>query len=174
MKRTQLKISIAVFSMLLCFNVYSQRQGRQGGGDRQGGPQRGQRPDAAMILKKLDTNNDEVIDKEEAANDERKIIFENFAEIDTNEDGVIDLDELKESLKKGKRRKPSAKKIMKEIDDNGDGKLNKLEVAAKENRMISKNFDEIDTNDDNEIDLDELKAFISKQSKKRKKRPRRN
>ena len=175
MKSNTLKITISIFSMLLCMNVYSQRQGgRQGGGDRQGGDQRGQKPDAAMILKKLDTNNDGVIDKEEAAKDERRVIFENFAEIDTNEDGVIDLEELKASLKNKKRRKPNAKKLIKQMDDNGDGTLNKLEVAAKENQHILKNFEVIDTNDDEELDRDELKAFFAKNDKKRKKKRRRN
>ncbi len=173
MKRTQLKITLSIFSMLLCMNVYSQRQGRQGGGDRHAG-QRGQKPTAAMILEKLDTNNDDVIDKEEAANDERRVIFENFAEIDTNEDGVIDLEELKASLKNKRRRRPNAKKLIKQIDDNGDGTLNKLEVAAKENHLLTKNFDAIDTNEDGELDRDELKAFFAKNEKKRKKRRRRN
>lgn len=175
MKSKNLKITLSIFSMLLCMNVYSQRQGgRQGGGDRQGGDQRGQKPTAAMILKKLDTNNDGVIDKEEASKDERRVIFENFAEIDTNEDGVIDLDELKASLKNKKRRKPNAKKLIKKMDDNGDGTLNKLEVAAKEDQRLLKNFEAIDTNDDGELDVKELKAFFSKNEKKRKKRRRRN
>lgn len=174
MKSNRLKITLSIFSMLLCMSVYSQRQGGQRGGDRQGG-QRGQKPTAAMILEKLDTNNDEVISKEEAAKDDRKEIYDNFAEIDSNEDGVIDLEELKESLKnKKRRRKPNAKKLIKQIDDNGDGTLNKLEVAAKENRLLSKNFDEIDTNEDGELDKGELKAFFAKNEKKRKKRRRRN
>ena len=174
MKSTQLKLALSIFSMLLCMNVYSQRQGgRQGGGDRQGGQQRGQKPDATMILKKLDTNNDGVIDKEEAANDERRVIFDNFAEIDTNEDGGIDLDELRASLNNAKRKKPSAKKTIKRIDDNGDGTLNKLEIAAKDDRRLLKNFDDIDTNNDKELDVKELKAFYAKNAKKaRKRRPR--
>lgn len=173
MKSNKLKITTSIVALLLCMNVYSQRQGgRQGGGDRQGMKQRGGQPDAEMILKKLDTNNDGVIDKDEAANDERKGISDRFDEIDANEDGVINLEELKASLEGGKRKKPNAKKIIKQIDDNGDGKLNKLEVAAKKNRLISKNFDEIDANDDNEIDLKELKAFLAKNEKKRKKRRR--
>ncbi|MFY0630461.1 MAG: EF-hand domain-containing protein [Flavobacteriaceae bacterium] len=170
MKSNKLKITTSIIAFLLCVNVYAQRQGGRQSGDRQGMKQRGGQPDAEMILKKLDTNNDGVIDKEEAANDERKGISDRFDEIDTNEDSVINLAELKASLEGRKRKKPNAKKIIKQIDDNGDGKLNKLEVAAKENRMISKNFDAIDANNDNEIDLKELRTFLAKNEKKRRKR----
>ena len=156
MKSTQFTAVLFLFALLLCFPVYAQRQGgRPGGGDRQGGQQQRQRPTAAMVMEKLDLNNDGVIDLDEAAKDDRGIILENFKEIDANEDQVIDLDELKASLSNKRRRGPNAKKLMKELDDNEDGKLNELEVAAKDNRLIKNNFNDIDTNDDNEISLKE-------------------
>ena len=123
-------------------------------------------------MEKLDLNDDGVIDLDEAAKDDRGIILENFEEIDTNEDRVIDLNELKESLSNKRRRRPSAKKLMKELDDNEDGKLNKLEVAAKDNRMIKNNFDDIDTNDDDEISLKELRAFFKNKAPKKRDRRR--
>ena len=125
MKNNQLKTVLTVFSMLLCFSVFA--QGPPGGGGQGGrgggrGQQRGGTPDASEILSKLDINKDQVIDKDEAASDERGKISEDFDVIDTNEDGVIDLDELKVSLDDSKPRKISAKKIIKAVDDNGDGK----------------------------------------------------
>ncbi|MEL0643418.1 hypothetical protein V6251_03420 [Olleya sp. Ti.3.14] len=176
MKNNQLKTVLTVFSMLLCFSVFAQRGGgRQGGrgGERGGerGQQRGGAPDASEILSKLDTNKDLVIDKDEAASDERGKMSEDFDLIDANEDGVIDLDELKVSLDDSKPRKISAKKIIKAIDDNGDGTLNELEVAAKKKIELSDNFSKIDTNSDGELDLEELKAFFETDDKpKRRKR----
>lgn len=174
MKNNQLKTVLTVFSMLLCFSVFA--QGPPGGGGQGGrgggrGQQRGGTPDASEILSKLDINKDQVIDKDEAASDERGKISEDFDVIDTNEDGVIDLDELKVSLDDSKPRKISAKKIIKAVDDNGDGTLNELEVAAKKKIELSDNFSKIDTNSDGELDLEELKAFFETDVKpKRRKR----
>jgi Ca2+-binding EF-hand superfamily protein len=170
MKNNQLKTILTVFSMLLCFSVFA--QGPPGGGGQGGrGQQRGGTPDASEILSKLDINKDQVIDKDEAASDERGKISEDFDVIDTNEDGVIDLDELKVSLDDSKPRKISAKKIIKAVDDNGDGTLNELEVAAKKKIELSDNFSKIDTNSDGELDLEELKAFFETDDKpKRRKR----
>lgn len=174
MKNNQLKTGLTIFSMLLCFSVFA--QGPPGGGGQGGrgggrGQQRGGTPDASEILSKLDINKDQVIDKEEAANDKRGKIVEDFDVIDTNEDGVIDLDELKASLDDKKPKKISANKIIKEVDDNADGTLNELEVAAKNKIELSDNFSKIDTNNDGQLDLAELKAFYETHDKpKRKKR----
>jgi Ca2+-binding EF-hand superfamily protein len=48
----------------------------------------------------------------------------------------------------------------KQADTNGDGKLSREEAAALP--MIAKHFDDIDTNKDNFITLDELRAFHEK------------
>ena len=96
---------------------------------------------------------------------------EDFDVIDANGDEVIDLDELKASLDEKKSKKISAKKILKEVDDNGDGTLNELEVAVKNKIELMDHFSEIDSNNDGELDLDELKAFFESDDKsKRKKR----
>lgn len=176
MKNNKLKLLLTVFSILLCFSVFAQgpQGGGQGGGRGQGGgqgEQKGNKPDASEIFSKLDTNKDDFIDKDEAAKDERGKISEDFDVIDANEDGFIDLEELKASLNDKTPRKLSAEKILKQIDDNGDATLNELEVAAKDNRELVKNFSAIDTNQDNELDLEELKAFYDTKDKpKRKKR----
>lgn len=178
MKNNNLKIALTIFTLLLTIGIYAQGPpgGGQGGGRGQGqGQQRGGIPDAAKILEMLDTNNDDNIDKDEASKDRRGKIYEDFDEIDTNEDGFIDLEELKASLNDKKPKKVSPEKIIKEVDDNGDGTLNELEVAAKEKRELSDNFSEIDTNQDNELDIEELKTFFATKEdetpeKRRKKR----
>jgi len=176
MKNNKLKNAVTIFSMLLCFTLFAQGPpgGGQGRGGMQGGnQQRGGKPDASEILSMLDTNDDDLIDKDEASKDRRGKISEDFDEIDANEDGFIDLEELKDSLnnRKPARKKVSPEKIIKQVDDNGDGTLNKLEVAVKEKRELSDNFSEIDTNKDGELDIEELKVFFdSKEDKKPKKR----
>lgn len=178
MKINKLKLALIAFTLLLTIGVYAQGPpgGGQGGGRGQGqGQQRGGKPDAAEILSMLDTNDDDVLDKDEASKDRRGRISEDFDEIDSNADEVIDLEELKASLNnRSSERKPkkvAPKKIIEEVDDNGDGTLNELEVAAKKKTLLIKNFSAIDTNDDKELDLEELKVFYSKNEKpKRRKR----
>ena len=124
----------------------------------------------------LDANNDDVIDKDEASKDRRGKISNDFDEIDTNDDEVINLEELEASLNNRrsdrKPKKVAPKKIIKEVDDNGDGTLNELEVAAKDKKLLVKNFSIIDINEDKELDLEELKAFYSKNDEKKKRRQR--
>lgn len=50
---------------------------------------------------------------------------------------------------------------IKQADTNGDGMLSRAEAAALP--RILKHFDEIDTNHDNQITADELRAFHEKQ-----------
>lgn len=176
MKNNKLKSTLTIFTLLICFSLFAQGPsgGGQGGGRGQGGgQQRGGKSDASEILSKLDTNNDDVIDKDEAANDERGKIVENFDNIDTSGDDLIDLEELKAFLNGRKKpKKVSPKKLIKEIDDDGNGTLNELEVAAKGKQNLIQNFNEIDTNEDAELDEDELKAFFEKNDEKDKKSKR--
>ncbi len=58
---------------------------------KQGPPRR----DPEEMFKKLDTDGDGKISKEEADKAEHKMIKEHFAEIDTNGDGYISKDEFK-------------------------------------------------------------------------------
>lgn len=175
MKNMNMKATLTVLSIALCFSLSAQGPpgGGQGRGGKQGQNQQRSKPDASEILSMLDTNNDEVIDKDEASKDKRGKIAEDFDEIDADEDGYIDLEELKASLNNRKpKKKISAEKIIKEVDDNGDGLLNELEIAAKDKRNLVENFSKIDTNQDNEISLEELKAFLPKNDKEKKKKKR--
>ena len=113
MKKNNLKIAFTIFTLLLTIGIYAQGPpgGGQGGGRGQGqGQQRGGKPDASEILSMLDTNNDNLIDKDEASKDRRGKISEDFDEIDTNEDGFIDLEELKASLNDRKAKKSVSRK----------------------------------------------------------------
>nr|WP_321228337.1 EF-hand domain-containing protein [uncultured Psychroserpens sp.] len=170
MKNNNLKITITIFSMLLCFGLFA--QGPPGGGQGgRGGQDRSQRekPSASKIMELLDTNNDNKIDKDEASHHKRGKILEDFDEIDTNADGFVDYEELEASLDNSKPKKISAEKIIKQVDDNDDGTLNELEVAAKNNRQLLLEFENIDTNKDHELDLEELKVFYSKMNNKKRK-----
>lgn len=161
------KLITAIF-ILTSINLFAQGPGGRGGRGN-GNQQRGEKPSASKILEMLDVNNDKVIDKDEASNDRRGKISEDFAEIDTNEDGVIDLDELEASLESmDKPREVSAEKVLKEIDDNEDGLLNELEVAAKDRRELINNFKIIDTDEDGQLNLEELKTFYSSMKKEKR------
>jgi len=161
MKINKLKITIGILSMLLCSSVFAQGSGRRG--SRQGGKisERG-KPDASKIIEMLDTNADDKIDIDEAAKDERGKISEDFSQIDVNGDGFIDLEELEVALDSTKPKPVSAEKILEEVDQDEDGFLNELEVAAKDKRDLMDNFKEIDVNGDSQLNLEELKAFYSK------------
>ncbi|APX99808.1 hypothetical protein [Lacinutrix venerupis] len=166
MKNNYLKAVLIVFTILLTSSVYA--QGPPSGGRGQGGgrgQQRGSQPDASEIFSKLDTDNDNKISAEEASQDQRGKISQDFEEIDSNDDGFIDIDELSDSLNsRSSRKKPkkiAPKKLIKQIDDNGDETLNELEVAAKDNRQLIKDFSKIDVNQDGELDLEELEAFYA-------------
>ena len=175
MKKNKTHLAFIICTILLNIGVFA--QGPPGGGHGRGEMQRGRKPEASKILSILDTNDDDLIDKEEASKDRRGKISEDFDKIDANKDGFIDLKELKDSLnnRKPTRKRISPEKLIKQIDDNGNGTLNELEVAAKAKRELSDNFSEIDTNKDGELDIEELKAFIAskeveKPDKRRKKK----
>ncbi|MFD2824028.1 EF-hand domain-containing protein [Lacinutrix iliipiscaria] len=170
MKNT--KLNFTIFILFLSLGVFAQGPpGGQGGRGQGRGQQKGGKPNASEILSKLDTNHDDVIDKEEASKERRGKISDDFDEIDTNSDAFIDLEELEASLNNRKKpKKVSPEKLIKDIDDNNDGTLNELEVAAKEAKELSKHFNQIDANNDNELDLDELKSFFSNNKTEKPKR----
>ena len=122
-------------------------------------------PNVTELIKEMDANGDGKLSKEEV----KGPLAEDFSKIDTNEDGVIDLDELEASLDSmDKPREISAEKVLKEIDDNEDGLLNELEVAAKDRRELVNNFKIIDTDEDGQLNLEELKTFYSSMKKEKR------
>ncbi|WP_179334470.1 EF-hand domain-containing protein [Winogradskyella costae] len=175
MNYKKIKIAITVFSMLVCIPMFAQGPPGGGGGRRGGsGAPKGGKPDASEILKVLDANNDDLIDKDEASKAERGKISQDFDTIDSNEDGFIDLEELESFLDSSKPKKVSAEKLLKEVDQDEDGLLNELEVAAKDKRDLMEHFSVIDVNADSQLDLEELKAFYSKDEDKKKTRKKKD
>lgn len=174
MKKKDLKVIVTLFTMLFCVTVFSQRPSRgQGQGRDRGnrGGERGGKPSALQIINQLDLDKDKMIDRAETSKDEKGKIAKDFDIIDANGDEYISLEELEAALSKDGPMQMSPEKLIKVIDENGDGTLNELEVAAKDNRELSLNFSAIDTNENYELDIDELKAFFAKtDDKKRKKR----
>lgn len=173
MNKKGLKLIITAFTMLLCVSVFAQGPPRGQGGERGNrGEERGGKPNASQIISQLDLDKDNMIDRAEAAKDERGKIAKDFDVIDANGDEYISLEELEAALSEDGPMQMSPEKLIETIDENGDGTLNELEVAAKKNRELSLNFNVIDINKDYELDIDELKAFFAKNDggKKRKKR----
>ena len=170
MKKSKLNIAITMVIMLFCLAAVAQRpQGRQGG--RNGRGQQGAaQPNVSKIFSTLDTNNDKKIDVDEASKDKRGKIAQDFDIIDTNNDKFIDFDELTEALNNDNSKRINAERVLKEVDDNKDGTLNRLEIAAKEKLDLTNNFSEIDLNQDNELDLQELKAYYAKKAKPKRKK----
>lgn len=63
------------------------------------------KPDAAKIIKKLDTNKDGKLDLAEVKASEKTNLIKNFSKIDTDKDGFVDLTEFKASIAKHQRAK---------------------------------------------------------------------
>ena len=151
---------LILISACLCMftlTMSAQRSGKRGGNR----GQQMQSVNPVKIIEALDTNDDKKIDREEAAKAQRGNLAQNFDKIDTNEDGFIDLEELQNGGRGRKREQPklpTVDEIFKEADNNQDGKLDRLEIAAKSIRFLEDHFEEIDTNNDDTIDRGELEA----------------
>ncbi len=60
------------------------------------------------------------------------------------------------------KQKPDFERIIKKLDANKDGLIDKSEAAKGERKRISENFDKIDNDSDGFISLEELKAMRKK------------
>jgi len=109
-------------------------------------------------FKKVDTNGDGVITKDEALAAANARVEKEFATFDTNQDGQITQDEIK-AVHAAKRAEMEAKfeARFKQADTNGDGQLSKEEVQAGL-PMLARGFDRLDTNQDGELSLAEIQA----------------
>ena len=109
-------------------------------------------------FKKVDTNGDGVITKDEALAAANARVEKEFATFDTNHDGQITPDEIR-AVHEAKRAEMEAKFAarFKQADTNGDGQLSKDEVQAGMPRL-ARAFDRLDANKDGELSLDEIKA----------------
>jgi Ca2+-binding EF-hand superfamily protein len=107
--------------------------------------------DGGGIFRKIDTNHDGLISKDEAAAARQQL----FSRFDRNGDGVIDKDEIASARDAIKTRAEAAdarlRNSMQRMDTSGDGK-----VSADEFRADMAFFDLADRNGDGKISPDEL------------------
>jgi len=60
---------------------------------------------------------------------------------------------------KADNHKPSPERIIQFLDKDNDGKISRAEAASARKKKLAENFDFIDKNQDNFIDLSELNAI---------------
>lgn len=109
------------------------------------------------MFKKLDTNGDGVVTKEEAQAAGAEGMAKRFDAMDLNKDGQLTQDEIQQSREA--RRTAMKEKFaadFKAADKNGDGGLSKEEAAALP--RIAQHFDQLDTNKDGVVTQEELQA----------------
>jgi hypothetical protein len=108
------------------------------------------------VFKRLDTNQDGVISKDEAAGAER--IAKSFDRLDADHDGMITQDEMRaaaESRREEMKAEMAAR--FKAADKNTDGLLSKDEATAGM-PMVARRFDQLDSNKDSQLTPEELAA----------------
>lgn len=70
--------------------------------------------------------------------------------------------------KTDKRQAAFPEKIMERLDSDKDGKLVREEVTSASRGKLTKDFDAIDMNSDEFIDMEELKRYLSAAGKERR------
>jgi hypothetical protein len=104
-------------------------------------------------VKKLDTNKDKLISREEAKG--YPPLAQHFDKIDVNKDGQLSRDEMKSA------------RLDHKADQDGDGNISRAEADKKPH--LAKQFDQIDTNKDGLLTPAERKAWMASHSGRGKK-----
>ncbi|WP_269522128.1 EF-hand domain-containing protein [Coraliomargarita parva] len=119
------------------------------GPDGPGGP--GKKGD---FFKKLDTDGDKQLSKEEVADAKR--LSENFDKIDADSDGYLTPEELRAHMKQMREERDGGER--KKLDTDGDGVITKAEAEEAGAKRLLENFDKIDTDGNGEISREEMMA----------------
>jgi len=118
-------------------------------------------PDTDKHFKAMDTNGDGMISRAEHAAGAKKM----FTECDANKDGVVTAAEMEaHSMAQGEKIAKNDKSIaerIREIDQNGDGRLTTAEHEAGSEKMFAK----MDTNGDGSLSKQECDAAMKKLKK---------
>ena len=159
MKRNTLKLGVA-FGIMAVFafnNTYAQKHGRK--------RMHKNPPSTEQIFKDLDTNKDGKISIKEA----KGPLKNHLKKVDSNNDGFITKEELEKKHKSERRackdekgfkqnkgihkNRPSAEQVFKDLDTNKDGNIDKNEAKG----LLSNHFEKVDSNKDGFITKKELK-----------------
>jgi Ca2+-binding EF-hand superfamily protein len=110
------------------------------------------------MFKRLDTNHDGVLTKDELQAKGAQRVAQSFDKLDRDKDGMITQDEMKEArTTRMAAMKEHAEERFKTADKNGDGSLSKEEATASMPRLAQR-FDSLDQNKDGQLSSDELRA----------------
>ena len=105
----------------------------------------------------MDTDKSGKISKVEAQAKDPSLL-EHFDEMDANHDGQLTKAEIKKALAAAEKRQLQFVKNLEKADTDKNGKLSREEAKALPN--MSANFDEIDSNQDGELVMQEITNFL--------------
>jgi Ca2+-binding EF-hand superfamily protein len=112
----------------------------------------------AEVFKRLDTNQDGVLTKDELQAKGAQRVARSFDKLDRDKDGMVTQDEMKEArATRMAAMKGHAEERFKAADKNSDGSLSKEEATASMPRLAQR-FDALDQNKDGQLSPDELRA----------------
>jgi Ca2+-binding EF-hand superfamily protein len=121
------------------------------------------------MFKRLDTNNDGVLTKDELEARGAQRVAQSFDKLDRDKDGMVTQEEMKEArTTRMAAMKEHAEERFKTADKNGDGSLSKEEATAGMPRLAQR-FDALDQNKDGQLSPDELRAAA--QGRQHRERP---
>lgn len=110
------------------------------------------------LFKRLDTNHDGVLTRDELQSRGAQRIARSFDKLDRDKDGMVTQEEMKEArTTRMAAMKEHAEERFKSADKNGDGTLSKDETTTSMPRLAQR-FDTLDQNKDGQLSPDELRA----------------